>query len=76
MEKTISEMSVEELIEETVRREQDLLKFYDEILPVAGYEPMTLMVHLCEQQKERIAQLRNLLAEIHELRELTSAIAD
>lgn len=69
-------MSVEELIDETVRREQDLLKFYDEILPVVGYESMTVMAHLCEQQKERIGQLQGLLAEIHELRELTSAIAD
>jgi hypothetical protein len=74
--KTTSQMSVEELIQEALQRERDLLEFYIEILPSVGYESMTLITCLCEQQKERIARLRNLLTEIHELRELTSAIAD
>ena len=74
--KSISMMSVEELIEESVRRELDLLQLYSEILPNVGYESMTLITRFCEEQKERIAQLRNLLTELRELRELTGAIAD
>lgn len=73
---SVPQMSVEDLIQESLRRENDLLKFYHEILPGVGYESLSLMTSLCEQQEARIAQLRNLLSEIQELRELTGSIAD
>ena len=74
--KTVPQMSVEEMIQEALQRERDLLKFYHEILPGVGYESLSLMTSLCAQQEARIDQLQKLLSEIQELRELTGSIAD
>ena len=73
--KSLSYLSIDEILGEALHREAALLSFYTEIQDIAGFESTSLVTQFCEQQKDRIKKINRLLDEIHELRELTGAIA-
>lgn len=74
--KTLSQMSVDEIIDEAVRRERALMEFYHYTLCEVGPDACDQMKKLVSQQEERIHLLEKLRDEVNEQRNLTIAIAD
>jgi rubrerythrin len=74
--KLLSQMTSDEIVREAIRWEETMLKFYQRVLHDVSSDAQVVVLQLCSQQKERIAQLETLLENLEELRELTDAIAD
>lgn len=69
-------MSIDEIIEEAIRRELALADFYREAAHSVGPDAQSLLQQISDQQIGRIGALQKLAAEITELRDLNEAIAD
>jgi hypothetical protein len=69
-------LSLDELVEEAIRREHSLMRFYASAKESAGPDARELLTQLHKQHRERISRLENLLDEVHELRDLSVAMAD
>jgi rubrerythrin len=64
-------LSVDQVIEEALRREQSIQEYYKSALESVGPDARTILSRLSLQEDDRIETLRLLLAEIRELRELS-----
>jgi hypothetical protein len=72
----IAALSIEDIVGEAIRQERDLECFYKRVVDWLGPEASPILNRMHAQLRSRIAQLEQLLEEIHELRELTGSIAD
>jgi hypothetical protein len=69
-------LTPEEIIAESLRREQELLDYYSAAARNVGTDAFALFVQLQADQVLRMERLRRMLAELADLRELTVGIAD
>jgi rubrerythrin len=67
-----SHLSVDQVIEEALRREQSIQEYYESALASVGPDARTILAKLSLQETDRIETLRALLREIRELRELSA----
>ena len=73
--KPLSQYSLDELLNESLSREASLLAFYEEASVCVGYELKPVIFRFLEEEQERMQRIQKLQDEIHEMRELTGAIA-
>ena len=71
-----SELSVDQLLTEAYRKEEDLRMFYDSLLPHAEYDVHHLFERIVEETRERMKRLEALKEDLALLRTLTGAMAD
>jgi rubrerythrin len=71
-----SALSVDQLLDEAVRREEDLLFFYEQMLPHSEYDIHQLFERLAEESRDRAKRLEGLKEDLTMLRTLTGAMAD
>jgi hypothetical protein len=69
-------LTAEEIICESLRREQELLDYYAAAAGNVGPDAFPLFAQLQADQAVRMESLRRLLNELAELKELTVGIAD
>jgi len=69
-------LTAEEIILESLRREEELLDYYARAARNVGPDAFPLFLQLQADEAVRIERLRKILAEIADLRELTVGIAD
>ena len=67
-----SDRTIDQVIEEALRRERSLQEYYESTLTSVGPDAREILSRLSLQEHERIETLRLLLAEIRELRELNA----
>jgi len=72
----LDQLTIDELVEEAIRREQSLMRFYAMARKAVGHDARELLVQLQRQHTERIKRLELLLDEAHELRDLSVAMVD
>ena len=65
-------LSIDQVIEEAMRREQSTQEYYKGALESAGPDAQMILSRLYFQENERIDSLRLLLGEIREVRELST----
>jgi rubrerythrin len=65
-------LSVDQVIEEAMRREQSIQEYYQSALASVGPDARTILTTLYLQENDRFETLRALLSEIRELRELNA----
>lgn len=65
-------LSVDQVIEEALRREQSIQEYYKTALESVGPDARTILSRLYVQESDRIETLRLLLGEIRELRDLSA----
>jgi hypothetical protein len=68
----VSHLSVDNVIEEALRREQSIQEYYKSVLESVGPDARMILSRLYLQENDRIETLRALLGEIRELRELSA----
>ena len=74
--KQYSQMTVEELIEEALRREHHLITFYQSLLGEIGIDAQPLMEKLLHAHWEHFRALQELEEEVGVRRDMTIAMAD
>lgn len=72
----LDHLSIDELVEEAIRREHSLMRFYTNAKEASGPDARELFIQLQRQHQERILQLEHLLDEVHEMKDLSVAMAD
>lgn len=72
----LDHLSVDEIIEEAVRREHAMMRFYGAAKEVACPDTRKTMHQLHRQHRDRITQLEELLKDVQDLRNLSIAMAD
>jgi hypothetical protein len=73
---SLPELSVDEIINEAILREQNLRAFYEEAVHEVGQETYHHLERLLLQQHTRIELLEQLRNDILCIREMTGEIAD
>jgi fructose 1,6-bisphosphatase len=76
IQRSLHRMTVEEIVEEAIVRERELKSFFDCASTEVGPDARLLMVRMLGRHDEEISELKSLLDEIRELRELSAGIAD
>ena len=74
--KPFCQMSVDEILSEAISRESALRTFYTKSVCELGPEVCAQIRPLIRQTEDRILALERLRAELTELRDLTTAMAD
>jgi hypothetical protein len=72
----LEQLTIDELVEEAIRREHSLMRFYAMARNAVGHDARELLTQLHRQHYERIEHLEHLLGEVQELRDLSVAMAD
>ncbi|MEK7263668.1 MAG: hypothetical protein AAB071_04060 [Bacteroidota bacterium] len=72
----LSELSIDEIINEAILREQNLRSFYEEAIHEVGQDTYHHLERLLLQQHTRIELLEQLRDDILCVREMTGEIAD
>jgi rubrerythrin len=71
-----SQMTIEEVIEEALRREHHLVAFYQSLLGEVGDDALPLMNKLLRAHKEHFLALQELEEEVRLHRDMTIAMVD
>lgn len=74
--KQYSQMTVEEVIEEALRREHHLITFYQSLLGEIGLDAQPLMNKLLQAHKDHFLALQELEEEVGVRRDMTIAMVD
>ena len=74
--KTLCQMSVDEILSEAIERENQLIDFYRHAVCELGPEVCARIQPLIRQSGERVSGLAQLKTELADLRDLTTAMAD
>ncbi|MFI5252509.1 MAG: hypothetical protein ACHQQQ_08795 [Bacteroidota bacterium] len=74
--KSLCAMSIDEVINDAIKRESTLMGYYSDALKNVGPDAWMVFNKLCDEHRNQVRSLQNLLIEIQEIRELTDSIAD
>ncbi|MBS4029729.1 MAG: hypothetical protein KGZ58_13965 [Ignavibacteriales bacterium] len=72
----IPELSIDEILSEAMKREKQMLDFYQTEMHEVGYDAQSTFIKFFVQQEHRIQELQELAENIRIIRELTGEISD
>ncbi len=73
---TLSDLSVDQLLNEAFQKEGELLSFYERLLPHSEYDVHQLFERLAGGTRERMKSVEELRRDLAVLRSLTEPMAD